>query len=103
MSIPQGFKTKENASLVCLLKRALYGFKEAPRSWYSRIDKTLLQMKMIKNLADYNMYICKREGKLMVVLLYVDDLMLIGNSIAEVQHIKRELMTQFEMSDLGEV
>ena len=63
----------------------------------------LLQMKMIKSSADYNMYICKREGKLTMVLLYVNDLLLTGDSATEVQRIKRELMTQFKMSDLGEV
>ena len=94
MSILQSFKIKENVGLVCLLKRALYGLKQAPRSkWYNRIDKMLLQMKMIKSSADYNMYICKREGKLTMVLLYVNDLLLTGDSATEVQRIKRELMT----------
>ena len=38
-----------------------------------------------------------------MVLLYVDDLLLTSSSTAEVQCIKRELMSQFEMSNLREV
>jgi hypothetical protein len=88
MSIPPRFKTKENIGLVCLLKRTLYRLKQTPRSWYSKIDKTLLQMRMVKSSADYNMYIYKREDKLTVVLLYVDDLLLTSDSEVEVQRIK---------------
>jgi ribosomal protein S8 len=58
---------------------------------------------MVKSSADYNMYIYKREDKLTVVLLYVDDLLLTSDSEVEVQRIKWELMTQFKMSNLGEV
>jgi hypothetical protein len=71
MTIPQGFKTKENQGLVCLLKQALYGLKQVSKSWYSRIDSTLLQMHMVKSLADYNMYIYKRENMLMICSLRV--------------------------------
>jgi hypothetical protein len=66
MTIPQGFKTKENQGLVCLLKQALYGLKQVSKSWYSRIDSTLLQMHMVKSLADY-----KRENMLMICSLRV--------------------------------
>lgn len=88
MSIPPSFKTKENIGLVCLLKRALYRLKQALRSWYSKIDKTLLQMQMVKSSVDYNMYICKSEDKLTVVLLHFDDLLLTSDSKVEVQRIK---------------
>jgi hypothetical protein len=59
MTIPQGFK------------QALYGLKQVSKSWYSRIDSTLLQMHMVKSLADYNMYIYKRENMLMICSLRV--------------------------------
>jgi hypothetical protein len=45
-------------------------------------------MRMVKSSADYNMYIYKREDKLTVVLLYVDDLLLTSDSEVEVQRIK---------------
>jgi hypothetical protein len=60
-------------------------------------------MHMVKNSTHYNMYIYKRENKLTIVLLYVDDLLLTGNNEAKVLRIKQELMMQFGMSDLEEV
>ena len=35
---PLGFETHDMESHVCSLKKALYGLKWAPRTWYSRID-----------------------------------------------------------------
>jgi hypothetical protein len=35
---PQGFEVLGRESHVCLLRKALYGIKKAPRAWYSRID-----------------------------------------------------------------
>jgi hypothetical protein len=103
MTIPPGFETAENQGKVCLLKRALYGLKQAPCSWYSRIDNTLLHLKLIKSTTDYNMYLAVRKGKLTIILLYVDDLLVTGDDKEEVMRIKTELITQFDMTDLGEV
>ena len=45
MQQPQGFST--NPSLVCRLKKSLYGIKQAPRAWYAKIDGFLLSLSMI--------------------------------------------------------
>jgi hypothetical protein len=33
---PQGFEVEDRKSHVCKWKKALYGFKKAPRAWYGR-------------------------------------------------------------------
>ena len=38
---PLGFETHDKESHVCRLKKALYGLKKAPRTWYGRIDSFL--------------------------------------------------------------
>jgi hypothetical protein len=38
---PEGFILLEHGDFVCRLKKALYGLKKVPRSWYSRLDKYL--------------------------------------------------------------
>jgi hypothetical protein len=38
---PRGFEVHGRDFHVCRQKKELYGMKQAPRAWYSRIDKYL--------------------------------------------------------------
>ena len=38
---PEGFLLSENKYYVCKLKKALYGIKQTPRAWFSRLDSYL--------------------------------------------------------------
>jgi hypothetical protein len=64
---------------VCRLKRELYGLKQAPRAWYTRIDNYFTRQGFTKSEADANLYQIVVEGKLLIIVLYVDDLILTGD------------------------
>ena len=76
---PEGFEIFSNKSHVCRLKRALYGLKQAPRAWYTRIDSYFTGLGFTKSEEDENLYQIVVEGKLLIIVLYVDDLMLTGD------------------------
>jgi len=57
------------------LKKALYGPKQAPRTWYGRIDSFLMSLSFIKSKEDSNLYYKVVDGGLVILLLYVDDLL----------------------------
>ena len=73
---PEGFETFDHESHVYRLKRALYRLKQAPYAWYTRIDNYFIGMGFTKSEADVNLYHIVVEGKLLIVVLYVDDLIL---------------------------
>jgi hypothetical protein len=85
---------------VCLLKKELYGLKQAPRAWYSRIDSYLLQMGFEKSEADPNLYYIIQGEDTLILILYVDDLFIIGGEYLIVD-CKRGLSSEFEMKDIG--
>ena len=64
---------------MCRLKRALYGLKQAPRAWYTKIDSYFTGLGFTKSEADANLYHIVVEGKLLIIVLYVDDLILTGD------------------------
>ena len=76
---PDGFVVHKKESHVCTLKKALYGPKQAPRGWYGQIDIYLVSLGFTKSDADPNLYYKNVKGEPLILVLYVDDLFLIGN------------------------
>eukprot|EP00253_Pinus_taeda_P024251 PITA_24251 len=76
---PNGFKTFDRDSHVCQLKRDLYTLKQAPRAWYTRIDSYFIGLGFTKSEVDANLYHIMVEGKPLIIVLYVDDLILTGD------------------------
>jgi len=75
----EGFETFVHESHVCQLKWALYGLKQAPRAWYTRINNYFTGLGFTKSEADVNLYHIIVDGKLLIIVLYVDDLLLTGD------------------------
>ena len=50
-----GFETRDQQSHVCKLKKALYELKQAPRTWYGRIDSFLMSLGFTKSKVDPNL------------------------------------------------
>jgi hypothetical protein len=102
MTQPEGFDIPEEAQKICKLQRSIYGLKQASRSWNLRFDETVKQYGFIKNEDEPCVY-KKVSGSMIVFLvLYVDDILLIGNDIPTLQQVKSWLGKCFSMKDLGE-
>ena len=52
---PLRFETHDRQSHVCRLKKALYDLKQAPRTWYGRIDSFLMSLGFTKCKVDPNL------------------------------------------------
>jgi len=82
----------------------LYGLKRASKSWYENIDSFFLHHGYKKSKNDPNLYTrYDSKGKIVLISLYVDDLIVIGNSNELVEEIKVQMSQVFEMRDLGEL
>jgi hypothetical protein len=100
MKQPEGF---QQGNLVCRLNKSLYGLKQSGRAWYSVIDAFLISLKFKRNDADHGVYSRYTNNSIIYITLYVDDLIIIGNSMPAVNQIKLELSSKFKMKDLGEL
>eukprot|EP00253_Pinus_taeda_P004478 PITA_04478 len=98
----EGFETHEKKSHVCRLKKALYGLKQVSRAWYGRIDGYLQKIWFAKSDADPNLYYLFVENEPLVLVLYVDDLFLTKSSKL-IEDCKKNLATEFDMKDLGQM
>ncbi|KAK8518050.1 hypothetical protein V6N12_033042 [Hibiscus sabdariffa] len=102
MTQPEGFVIPENARKVCKLQRSIYGLKKASRSWNLRFNEAIQEFGFIRNEDEPCVY-KKFSGSIVsFLILYVDDILIIGNDIPTLQSIKTWLSSCFSMKDLGE-
>ena len=99
---PDGFVDPQHPHRVCKLKRSIYGLKQASRSWNLRFDEAVKEFGFIKNEDEPCVYKRLSGSAIIFLVLYVDDILLIGNDIPELQAVKAWLSTSFSMKDLGE-
>ena len=97
---PKGFERFDSESHVCGLKRALYGLKQAPHAWYTRINNYFTKLAFTKSEADLNLYQIVVDGKLLIIVLYVNDLILKCDEKL-ITYCKEDFEIEFEMNDMG--
>ena len=102
MELPQGF-TSQGEKQVCRLVKSLYGLKQAPRQWNAKLSKALVELKFKQSEYDQSMFIKKDESGMVIILVYVDDLLVTGDSLRIVKETKEKLKQVFKMKDLGEL
>ncbi|KAL0539455.1 hypothetical protein IC582_023667 [Cucumis melo] len=102
MSQSEGFITKGQEQKVYKLNRSIYGLKQASRSWNIRFDTAIKSYGFDQNVDKPCVYKKINKGKVAFLVLYVDDILLIGNDVGYLTDVKTWLAAQFKMKDLGE-
>jgi len=59
----QGFEVHLSETHVYKLKKALYKLKQAPRAWYSQINRYLISLDFTKSDVDPNLYFNMVKGE----------------------------------------
>jgi hypothetical protein len=90
-----------NESLVCKLRRSLCGLKQAPRQWYKKFDSFMGSTGFTRCNTDHCCYVISFKNSYIILLLYVDDMLIAGASVEDINKLKNQLSKQFAMKDLG--
>ena len=102
MTQSEGFEVEGKEQLVCMLKKSLYGLKQATRQWYKKFDSFMVSHGYRRTAANRCVYICKfGNGKFIILLLYVDDMLIVGHDSKIIDRLKRDMSKTFDMKDLG--
>lgn len=101
MEQPPGFIHPQKSQCVCLLKRSLYGLRQAPRAWFDKFSNFLLENGFFCSTADPSLFVLHSGSDIVLLLLYVDDIILIGSSAQLLATLIKKLSLQFHMKDLG--
>jgi hypothetical protein len=82
---------KGKKDLVCKLKNSLYGLKQSPSMWYKKIDTYMLGLGFTRSKEDHCWYFKLISDHLIYLVLYVDDILFIGNTKDIIQDVKTQL------------
>ena len=102
MQLPPGFGRK-GEHRVCKLHKSLYGLKQASRQWFLKLTTALLADGFRQSWSDYSLFVRGSKGKFLALLVYVDDVILAGNSIQDIEETKIFLAKQFKLKDMGKL
>ena len=100
--IPIEALNPKHPNKVCKLLKSIYGLKQASRSWNLRFNEKIKEFGFSQNQDEPCVYMKTSENKVVFLILYVDDILLIGNHIPTLQDTKSWLGKCFAMKDLGE-
>ena len=53
--------------------------------------------------ADHSLYVHKSDRGIVIIVIYVDDLIVGGDNLDEIEHVKGLLKLKFDMKDLGDL
>ena len=85
---PEGFVAKGHEQKVCKLLRSIYGLKQASRSWNLRFDETIKTYGFEQNVDEPCVYKLIDNHKVVFLVLYVDDILLIRNDVEKLSNVK---------------
>lgn len=99
MEQPPGFIDPDHPDYVCRLNKAVYGLKQAPRGWYLELKTFLLSIGFKNSLSDTSLFVLQQGNTFVYLLVYVDDILVTGNSTKAIQQVLSLLADRFSVKD----
>ncbi|GKF18879.1 ribonuclease H-like domain-containing protein, partial [Tanacetum coccineum] len=101
-TLPQGYENVGKGK-VCKHKKSLYGLKQDPRQWNAKLTTTLAKHGFKQSKFDYSLYVKQSGESFVALLVYVNDIVIIGNNDKEIDEFKKFLSSKFLIKDLGKL
>ena len=86
---------------VCLLRKSLYGLKQAARQWNKKLHVTLAAMGFKRLESDRSIYIFLRDEVRIIIPVFIDDIMFASSNSNAIDSTVKELASHFKLRDLG--
>lgn len=79
----------------------MYGLKQASRQWFAKFTAALTNAGFQHSKHDYALFIRNVGNSSIYLLIYVDDILFMGNCDSHVARFKEYLHSTFHIKDLG--
>ncbi|GJP78789.1 hypothetical protein CLOP_g9062, partial [Closterium sp. NIES-67] len=99
---PQGFTGTFPSRTKWLLRRPVYGLRQAPREWHDTLRATLADLQFFPSSADPSLFVHAGQTPFYIIV-YVDDLVFATADRDALASVKAELLKRHTCTDLGEL
>ncbi|CAI7899199.1 unnamed protein product [Closterium sp. NIES-54] len=99
---PPGFHAAFPENTVWQLCRPVYDLKQAPREWHAKLSATLGSLDFSALHSDAILFI-RSSPHHFFILVYVDDMILLSDSKADMEQMKLSLQQRLKCKDLGDL
>ena len=97
MSLPPGFEEELGRNKVCRLKKSLYRLKQSPKAWFGTV---VIELGFFQSQAYHTLfYKHSTNSKIVILIVYVDDIILKGDDSLELKGLKEKLAKAFEIKE----
>lgn len=86
---------------MCKLYKSLYGRKKASRQWNHKLTYVIRREGFIQAYADHSLFVCYDSTAYIAILVYVDDILLVGNNDEAITSFKEVLKSSFKLRNMG--
>lgn len=101
MRQPPGYEDKSLLTHVCLLQRSLYGLKQSPQAWFTRLHDFLVSIEFRPSKINVSLFIYSDGVVQLYLLVYVDDILVMGSDYVRVDNLVASMRREFKVSDIG--
>jgi hypothetical protein len=92
---PPRFVDDKNPQCMLRLCKELYGLRQAPHAWKSKLDASLTLLGFKRSPLDHAVYRRNTSASTLVVGVYVDDQVITGSDGNDIDAFKEEIMKGF--------
>lgn len=85
---------------MCKLKKTLYRLKQALKAWYGKIVEFFIQWGYFVALANSSLFVKVNKEKVVIVLVYVNDLIITGDDESKILQTRENLQFFFRWKNL---
>jgi hypothetical protein len=100
---PPRFESEKYPHQVYKLRKALYGLKHAPKTWYRGLRGFLFERGFEMGKVDQTLFLLRQGRDILIVQVYVDGIVFGGSSNSLVARFAEDMSREFEISMMGEL
>nr|XP_016479658.1 PREDICTED: uncharacterized mitochondrial protein AtMg00810-like [Nicotiana tabacum] len=90
----------EAPSLMCKLNKSMYGLKQESRQLYHKLTEALCSRGYTHSMLDNSLFYKKTEVSVVFAAVYVDDVLVTGTHLQDIESLKTFLHNTFKIKDL---